>query len=399
MDFDFLNRRFLQTARTAVQGFRQAVEASTPAETDVETILERVRPYQHTTRLDEEFVIGAIDGSGEYPLIQQDDVFMHFLSAARTCYATASGRQHKMSACGDGNELFATLVNLQDDIKAIRQTYQSLIQELIGLDLKALVSGSDYVDVFQQFGRGKITTSSVTWPNVALARASQVATHGYLIRSIGEIGMGIRLLEQKPKYLLLDTTLGYFLLGESIYLPELLKRYLITQAKESGTCVLGLSKSHNIPNGDLIGRLVKEKLEHTEHWYLRLPSPDFGEKPWKFLSDREVPPKLGVTYLFKFHSTSFPMRLDVDAGWWRKHIGGDEAKERRLFQDLDFTCHDVRSYGYPYPLQAAHRRSALTKQERKAVKDIVLQNAQSEGMLRGAFLGERDAEGVHMQGY
>ncbi len=363
------------------------------------TILERVRSYQHTTRLDEEFVIGAIDGSGEYPLIQQDDVFMHFLSAARTCYTTASGRQHKMSACADGNELFATLVNLQDAIKAIRQTYQSLIDELIGLDLKALVSGSDYVEVFQQFGRGKITTGSVTWPNVALARASQVATHGYLIRSIGEIGMGIRLLEQKPKYLLLDTTLGYFLLGESIYLPELLKRYLITQAKESGTCVLGLSKSHNIPNGDLIGRLVKEKLEHTEHWYLRLPSPDFGEKPWKFLSDREVPPKLGVTYLFKFHGTSFPMRLDVDAGWWREHIGGDEAKERRLFQDLDFTCHDVRSYGYPYPLQAAHRRSALTKQERRAVKDIVLQNAQSEGMLRGAFLGERDAEGVHMQGY
>lgn len=399
MDFDFLNRRFLQTARTAVQGFRQAVEASTPSEGDVKGILELVRPYGHTTTLVEDFVIGGIDGSGEYPLIQQDDVFMHFLSAASTCYRTASSRQHKMSASAVGNELFATLVNLQDDIKAIRQTYQGLITELTGLDLKSLVAGSDYVEVFQQFGRGKITAGGVTWPNVALARASQVATHGYLIRSMGEIGMAIRLLAQKPKYLLLDTTLGYFLLGESIYLPELLKRYLITKAKEADTCVLGLSKSHNIPNGDLIGRLVKEQLEHTEHWYLRLPSPDLGEKPWKFLNDREVPPKLGITYLFKFHSTSFPMRLDVDAGWWRAHICGDEAKERRLFEDLDFTCHDVRSYGYPYPLQAAHRRSALTKQERRAVKDIVLQHAQSEGMLRGAFLGERDAEGVHMQGY
>jgi hypothetical protein len=398
MDFDFLNRDFLQTARSAVQGFRQAVEASTPADAEVATILERVRVYEHTTRLEEEFLIGAVDGSGEYPLIQQDDVFMHFLSAARTCYSTASGRQHKMSASEKGNELFATLVNLQDDLRSIRQTYQSLVHDLTGLDLKTLVSGSDYVEVFQQFGRGKISRGSVTWPNVALARASQVATHGYLIRSLGEIAMGIRLLTQKPKYVLLDTTLGYFLLGESIYLPELLKRYLITQAKQSNACILGLSKSHNIPNGDLIGRLVKEKLEHTEHWYLRLPSPDLGEKTWKFLNDREVPPKLGITYLFKFHSTSFPMRLDVDAGWWREHVGGDEAKERRLFQDLDFTCHDVRSYGYPYPLQAAHRRSALTKQERRAVKDIVLQNAQSEGMLRGAFLGERDAEGVHMGG-
>jgi hypothetical protein len=399
MDFDFLNRRFLQSARTAVHGFRQAVEVSAPAEADVKLILDRVRAYQHTTRLDEEFTVGAIDGSGEYPLIQQDDVFMHFLSVACTCYQTASTRQHKMSASPAGNDLFATFVNLQDDIKAIRKTYQGLINELTGLDLKALVSGSDYVDVFQQFGRGKITAGAVTWPNVALARASQVATHGYLIRSIGELGMGIRLLEQRPRYLILDTTLGYFLLGESIYLPELLKRYLITQAKETGTCVLGLSKSHNIPNGDLIGRLAKEKLGLAEHWYLRLPSPSFGEEPWKFLNDREVPPKLGVTYLFKFHSTSFPMRLDVDAGWWREHIGGDEVKERRLFEDLDFTCHDVRSYGYPYPLQAAHRRSALTKQERRAVKDIVLQHAQDEGLLRGAFLGERNAEEVHMQGY
>jgi hypothetical protein len=399
MDYDFLNRRFLQQARTAVQGFREAVEASTPADEDVSAILGWVRSYEHTTRLDEEFVIGAVDGSGEYPLVQQDDVFMHLMSAARTCYQTASGRQHKLSAFNEGNELFTAFVNLQDEIKAIRLSYQGLIDDLTGLNLKSLVAGSDYVDVFKQFGRGKISVGSVTWPNVALARASQVATHGYLIRSIGELGMGIRLLAQRPKYLILDTTLGYFLLGESIYLPEMMKRYLITQARETATCVMGLSKSHNIPNGDLIGRLAKEKLGLTEHWYLRLPSPGLGEEPWNFLNDREVPPKLGITYLFKFHSTSFPMRLDLDAGWWRDNIGGDEEKERRLFQDLDFTCHDVRSYGYPYPLQAAHRRSALTKQERRAAKDIILRHAQDEGILRGAFMGERDAEGVHMQGY
>ena len=398
MDFDFLNRNFLQSAKTAVRGFREAVEASTPADGDVQSILDNVRAYSHTTRLEEEFRVAAVDGSGEYPLIQQDDVFMHFMSAASTCYQTASSRQHKMSAFEQGNGLLTHLLNLQDDIQAIRKSYSALLSDLGNLDLKSLVAGSDYVEVFQKFGRGKITAGSVTWPNVALARASQVATHGYLIRSIGELVAGIRLLETKSKYLLLDTTLGYFLLGESIYIPELLKRYLITQAKECGTCVIGLNKSHNIPNGDLIGRLVKEKLGYSEHWYLRLPSPDLGEKPWKFLNDREVPPKLGITYLFKFHSTSFPMRLDVDAGWWNEHISNDEAKERRLFEDLDFTCHDVRSYGYPYPLQAAHRRSALTKQERRAVKDIVLQNAQTEGMLRGAFLGERDAEEVHMGG-
>jgi hypothetical protein len=399
MDFEFLTRSLLADARSTVKVFREAVEASRPQDSDLEQILGMVRPYKHTTTLEEDFVVGAVDGSGEYPIVQQDDVFLHFLSAASTCYATQSSRQHKMSVKDKGTGLTTAFVVIRDSVAEIRNAYRLLLDRLLGLDLKALIKGSDYCEVFNAEGRKPISPTRLDWSSFAISRASQISSHEYLIRSMGEAAMAIRLLAQRPKYIILDTTLVYFFLGERPFLTELLKRYLITQAKDSGTCVLGLSKSHNIPNGDLIGRLVKEKLGHTEHWYLRLPSPDFGEKPWKFLSDREVPPKLGVTYLFKFHSTSFPMRLDVDAGWWREHIGGDEAKERRLFQDLDFTCHDVRSYGYPYPLQAAHRRSALTKQERRAVKDIVLQNAQSEGMLRGAFLGERDAEGVHMQGY
>ena len=90
------------------------------------------------------------------------------------------------------------------------------------------------------------------------------------------------------------------------------------------------------------------------------------------------------------------MRLDVDAGWWRKHINGNKDNERRLFEELDYTCHDVRSYGYPYPLHSAHRHSSLTRQERKAVRDILLQQARKEGILRGAFM--RTQEDIHQTG-
>ena len=79
------------------------------------------------------------------------------------------------------------------------------------------------------------------------------------------------------------------------------------------------------------------------------------------------------------------MRIDVDAAWWRETIGGDEAREQQLFADLDFTCHEVRSYGYPYPMHAAHRSSALSRKERKMLKDLLMQHAQREGVGPGAF--------------
>ena len=123
--------------------------------------------------------------------------------------------------------------------------------------------------------------------------------------------------------MLIDTSLVYFLLGETIYLPEILKRYLITQAERAGTCVVALCKSHNIPNGDLIGRKVKEESDLKHHWFLRLSSESLGEEQLSFLREKEVPPKLGISYLFKFHETSFPMRVDVDAQWWQRNVGGD----------------------------------------------------------------------------
>ena len=145
-----------------------------------------------------------------------------------------------------------------------------------------------------------------------------------------------------------------------------------------------------------MGRWATERFDAKDHWFLRLPSEALGEERPAFLRDREVPPKLGLSYLFKFHEMSFPMRLDVDAAWWREHIGGDIDREKRLFEDLDYTCHDVRSYGYPYPLQSAHRKSSLTRKERRAIRDILMQFASKEGILRGAFM--RSQEDIHQAG-
>ena len=395
MDFDFLDHSMLNASREAILQFKSAIEGAKPTDKEVKSLADRIRPYRHTTTLDQEFRIGAVDGSGEFPILQQDDVFVHFATAAGVTYDTQSARQSKMAAVGGLGPLLKRFVTLQDQPQKIANAYEIFLDALIGKSLKDLVEASDYCAAYSRFGKS-LKPSQVAWNKVTLSHASQIASHAYLLRSMAELGMAVRLLEFQPKYLLLDTSLVYFLLGETLFLPELLKRYLITKANEQNTGIVALCKSHNIPNGDFIGRLARDKHGLKSHWFLRLPSEALGDAPLSFLKDREIPPKLSVSYLFKFEATSFPMRVDVDAAWWSAHLAGDEAKEKQFFEDMDFTCHEVRSYGYPYPMHAAHRRASLTKQERKAARDLLLQYAQQEGLLRGAFL--EDPESVHMTG-
>jgi hypothetical protein len=398
VNFDFLSRRFLEHARHGVSGFRQLIEEAEPNKVELAELLARVRPFGHTTMLEREFVIAGVDGSVESPVLQQDDVFMHFVVAAGTLFKTASARQHKLSTIIVDDSVHADFIALRDESKAVQRAYAGYIERLVGITPRAMAEGSDYIDVFNgQNERRRIRVEDIVFSRMTLPKASEVASHAYQIRTLAELGMAVRLLQHRPDYLLVDTSLVYFLLGETIFLPELLKRYLLCRASEQGTCIVALCKSHNIPNGDLIARRVKEELGLRDHWHLRFPSEALGEARLPWLEEKEVPPKLGVSYLFKFHGTDFPMRIDLDANWWRQNISGDEAAERSLFRNLDFTCHDSRSYGYPYPLRASHRRSALTKQERVALRDIVLRLAAEEGVLRvGAQL--RDPEMVHSGG-
>jgi hypothetical protein len=395
MDFDFLDRQLLDSSRDAIKSFKSAVDEVRPTPREMEKLCEGIRAYPHTAVLDEDFTLSAVDGSGEFPVLQQDDIFLHFATAAGATYRTVSARQHKLVSEHSVPPTSKQFVILSDNNEVLRSSYQSLLQRSLDLDLPDLVDGSDYCEVYGQFGN-TLRPSQVTWRNISLSKASQVASHAYLLRSVAELGMAIRMLEQRPKYLLLDTSLVYFLLGETIFLPELLKRFLITQANELSTGVVALCKSHNIPNGNFIGRHAKEKLDMPGHWYLRLPSAALGEPTPTFLQGKEIPPKLSVSYLFKFEPTAFPMRIDLDAAWWSTHIGGDETKEKEFFGNLDFTCHEVRSYGYPYPMHAAHRSASLTGKERKMLRDLVLQNAQREGFGPLAF--DVDPEDLHMSG-
>lgn len=177
-----------------------------------------------------------------------------------------------------------------------------------------------------------------------------------------------------------------FFWGKTIYLPELLKRYLVCRANAQGTGIISIRKSLGILHEDLLVQSFSTRFDIKDHWFLRLPSVALGEEIpgiWKndlSFSEQSIP------YLAKFHSAGFPMRVDIESAWWRTHIDGEKSSEKRLFEDLDFLCHDMRSYGYPYPLHSAHRKSRLTPKQIRNVRNRLYQVSGREGVLREAFL-------------
>jgi hypothetical protein len=69
------------------------------------------------------------------------------------------------------------------------------------------------------------------------------------------------------------------------------------------------------------------------------------------------------------------------------------AREQKLFEDLDYTCHDQRVYGYPYPIKAAHDRGSLTVGEREAFRKQVIAAAVQQGMSPALFRDVSKATG------
>ena len=394
MNYDFLDPAFMESSRKAVQTFQIYLEQVEPPPRELDELCTRLRTYGHCDSLASDFLVGAVDGSGDFPVFQQDDIFVYLVTSAALLYQTQTDRQHKLSRVLVEGEHLKHFVVLPGNPKLLRQEYKNYINFLAGTSLQNLVVESDYLEVYGRFGK-KISSSHVRWDKLAIPHASQVASHQYQIRSLAELATVLRFLHSKPKYVLIDTSFVYFLLGNTLFLPEIMKRYIKARALEQGTGLIALSKSHNVPNGDLIGRKAKE-LGFTDHWYLRLPSKELGEELPSFLHEREIPPKLCVSYLFKFHGTTFPMRIDLDFRWWHQAIGENEEAEKAFFRELDYTCHDVRSYGYPYPMYAAHRRASLTKGERKSIREILVRHAMHEGLIREPF--ERAGEDLHMGG-
>ena len=113
---------------------------------------------------------------------------------------------------------------------------------------------------------------------------------------------------------------------------------------------------------------------------------------------RRIPPPGAVSYLVRFHRSTPVLRLDMDRQYWEKQVKkGTEMETRqaevRIFEDLDYTCHDQRVYGYPYPIKAAHDRTSLTDAERVALRKQLIAEAIAQGMSPKLFRDVSQATG------
>ena len=113
---------------------------------------------------------------------------------------------------------------------------------------------------------------------------------------------------------------------------------------------------------------------------------------------RRIPPPGAVSYLVRFHRSTPVLRLDMDRVYWEKYVKGESPEETRqnecrIFEDLDYSCHDQRVYGYPYPIKAAHDRASLTDAERVALRKQLIAEVIASGMSPMLFRDASQAAG------
>jgi hypothetical protein len=251
-------------------------------------------------------------------------------------------------------------------------------------------------EVLQTYGKNKVRDFLVIPPTYL---PNRVADH---LRGVAETSMGkLALGSDIPlKYLIYDTTLT-LLLG-SIDYPVLMSSYLLRGtcriAREQGTVVLGVSKTHTLPAGDKIARLARDIFGEDSHWFMRIPGEKDPRGKLRFTENRKIPPKLAVTYLFRFSDAMPVFRVDMDRLWWEEEImddpDGQIENEVKLFKEIEFISRNARWYGYPCPPAFAHVLSSVTHEERLMLEAKAIEIGKSSGFLEESLMNARRRIGL-----
>ena len=360
--------------------------------------LDAVQGFEHTTRC-ENLLIAGVDGSGDYPAVTYSDSFVHLTVAHGTVYRADSASGLRELPPQGAPLIQVTWMSEQEEqrLRAWDETFAALA----GLSIAEVIERSDYRGL-KSVASGRNSSPSKLAAELVRPHAADSGNIAIQLRTLGELGAALRLLQTQPgiKYLLHDGTFSLPLVTRkdvSLFY-EHLKRLCCVEARSCGVAFFALSKSHGLPGMGLVEEIAREKLgagerEKAEHWFLRLPVPEFDT--WKFplAEGRLLPPVGAVTYLVRFHRNVPVLRLDMDIEFWRARVcrdSDDETRknERVIFQDLDYACHDQRCFGYPYPIKAGHDRASLTASERATLRKQIVDAAVAAGLRRSLF---RDA--------
>lgn len=349
-----------------------------------------IRQFPHTTKA-KEFYIAGVDGSGDYPSFSYADSFVYVASASGTAYRADLLHGLKEVACL--KEPTIEFLWIPEDQAEARKRWLPCLEALVGRLPLDVIAASDYRALKDAETRTKHTPDKLL-TDLILPHASDTANVGIQLRSTAEIGTALRLITSEPrcKYVLMDTTYSLPLIRtprQSLYY-EHVKRLCCVEARKREVLFMTISKSHGFPSIEMIEELAANVMglkdgATAEHWHMRLPIN--GEDSWEFslAAERRIPPPGAVTYLFRLHKNTPVMRLDMDRTVWEARFKADHKAEDALFAELDYTGHDQRAYGYPYPIKACHDRVRLSEMERTALRKQIIDVAVAAGMKRSLF--------------
>lgn len=372
------------------------------AQREVEQIKESIGVFRHATTAGQ-LLIGGVDGSGDFPALTYADSFVYLTVAHATLYASDAN-----SGLREVPTRNAPIIDFcwmpEDEIKR-REGLDASFAAIVGQSIRDVIDQSDYRTLKSAHSRRPQTVDAL-FDSLVRPHASDSGNIAIQLRSVAEASAALSLIrsQEKPNYVLLDTTfsLPFVTRVDLSLFQEHVKRLCCVEARERGIGFFALSKSHGLPAIEHIERLAADVTKSgprvAEHWYLRIPNQLRDGWSLSLVEQRSVPPPGAVSYLVRFHRNVPVMRLDMDEAHWDKFVKGstDEetwANEQRIFEDLDYSSHDQRCYGYPYPIKAGHDRASLTKPERVALRKMIIDAAVLVGMKRSLFRSASAATG------
>ncbi len=354
-----------------------------------------ITPFSHTTRR-HNLVIAGVDGSGDFPTLSYADSFVYLSTAQATTYASDS--VSGLREVAPTPPPLIDFVWLPEDDALRSANLDAAFSRLTGASLETVVAGSDYLELKSGIvGQKQSVPEAIK--GLIRPHAADSSNLSIQLRSSAELSAAYRHLETLPHgaFLFVDGTFSLPFVGRSdlsLYF-EHLKRLCCVDARRRGVYFLALSKSHGLPGTEILESLSRQKLglkdhETAEHWYLRIPAMSHDGWHMSLVGKRHIPPVGSVSYLVRFHKNVPILRIDLDRTFWAANILGTNenetsSNESRLFENLDYSCHDQRCYGYPYPIKAAHDRASLTHSERSALHKLAVDAAVKAGMRRSLF--------------
>ncbi len=367
-----------------------------------EELLDTVDPYSSDVVLDEDFVVAAVDGSGNSNLVTLDDIRVHLLSSSTILLNTNS----------TNGQYFEPLEREKIEAELGEQPYldshwhsgvRGDAQEKLAQSLENIYPLKDVAEIvmpfFRDFTNGSINSTSDLGKSIEygkyvkdlkevkkLISRQQLLTNPIVhdeLRTVTELAAARKVLESNlnPKYLLIDGALSVFLHFIRKYpsMPSgFMLRDVCTIARKKGVTVAAVSKNHTIPFAHRIAKMARDNFGDHSKWFCQLPSAEDPGGGLHIYEDRTyIPPTLAVPYLFSFSRDNRPSRVDFDRIWWKDKIlvhGDSQAtreNEKALFRDLEFMSRDARWYGYPVALGLAHITCKLSYEDMRLAKEIV----------------------------